>query len=51
MIWTDCDREGEYIGREIVEICMQSNRNITVKRARFSSVVQRFLSVSNKLER
>ncbi|KAF9976447.1 DNA topoisomerase [Actinomortierella ambigua] len=38
MIWTDCDREGEHIGAEIAEVCRQSNGNIIVTRARFSSV-------------
>ncbi|KAK9478247.1 DNA topoisomerase [Lipomyces japonicus] len=36
MIWTDCDREGEHIGMEIVKIAREGNRNIQVKRARFS---------------
>ncbi|KAI0313920.1 DNA topoisomerase [Amylostereum chailletii] len=39
MIWTDCDREGENIGAEIAKICRQANRNITVKRARFSAII------------
>nr|KAJ3421421.1 DNA topoisomerase 3-alpha [Polyrhizophydium stewartii] len=41
VIWTDCDREGENIGAEAVEICRQTNPNIVVKRARFSVVQQR----------
>ena len=39
MIWTDCDREGENIGAEIVEICRKVNRRIVVKRARFSAII------------
>ncbi|KAI0049973.1 prokaryotic type I DNA topoisomerase [Auriscalpium vulgare] len=39
MIWTDCDREGENIGAEIVSVCRQSKRNIVVKRARFSAII------------
>lgn len=39
MIWTDCDREGENIGAEIVHVCRKSNRNIQVKRARFSAII------------
>ncbi|CAG8705748.1 10050_t:CDS:10, partial [Acaulospora morrowiae] len=39
MIWTDCDREGENIGAEIVEICRESNPSIKVTRAKFSAVI------------
>jgi DNA topoisomerase-3 len=39
MIWTDCDREGEHIGLEIVNVCRKSRRNIVVKRARFSAII------------
>ncbi|EPQ56903.1 prokaryotic type I DNA topoisomerase [Gloeophyllum trabeum ATCC 11539] len=39
MIWTDCDREGENIGAEIARVCRSANRNITVKRARFSAII------------
>ncbi|RDB16720.1 DNA topoisomerase 3 [Hypsizygus marmoreus] len=39
MIWTDCDREGEHIGLEIVRVCRRAKRNITVKRARFSAII------------
>ncbi len=39
MIWTDCDREGENIGAEIVEVCRKVNRQIVVKRARFSAII------------
>ena len=39
MIWTDCDREGEHIGTEIVNVCRKTNRNIVVKRARFSAII------------
>lgn len=37
-IWTDCDREGEAIGYEAVEICRSIRRNIQVWRARFSAM-------------
>ncbi|VEU24098.1 DEKNAAC105323 [Brettanomyces naardenensis] len=39
MIWTDCDREGEYIGWEVVEQAKKRNPRITLEstyRARFS---------------
>lgn len=39
MIWTDCDREGEHIGTEIVSVCRRANRNLVVKRARFSAII------------
>ncbi|KAK9454863.1 DNA topoisomerase [Dipodascopsis uninucleata] len=38
MIWTDCDREGEHIGMEVVQVARESNRNIIIKRARFSNL-------------
>ncbi len=38
VIWTDCDREGEHIGSEIVEICQRVNRRLQVFRARYSAV-------------
>lgn len=40
-IWTDCDREGEHIGNEIVSIARSSNRNLRdqdIKRAIFNNV-------------
>ena len=39
MIWTDCDREGEHIGYEVVTVCRRANARITVKRARFSAII------------
>jgi DNA topoisomerase-3 len=39
MIWTDCDREGEHIGTEIVSVCRKANQNLVVKRARFSAII------------
>ncbi|KAF4997853.1 hypothetical protein FDECE_11971, partial [Fusarium decemcellulare] len=38
VIWTDCDREGEHIGYEIVEAARKGKPGIQVKRARFSNV-------------
>ncbi|KAM4057053.1 DNA topoisomerase domain-containing protein [Hirsutella rhossiliensis] len=38
VIWTDCDREGEHIGQEIVDAARKGNAGIQVKRARFSNV-------------
>ncbi|CAG8656060.1 42832_t:CDS:10 [Gigaspora margarita] len=39
MIWTDCDREGENIGSEIVAVCRGANSRIKVSRARFSAII------------
>lgn len=39
MIWTDCDREGEHIGYEIVTACRSRNSRIVVLRARFSAII------------
>lgn len=38
VIWTDCDREGEAIGAEVVTECTQVKRNLDVYRARFSEI-------------
>lgn len=43
MIWTDCDREGENIGAEVAKICRKGNRNIRVKRARFSAIIPQYV--------
>ncbi|KAJ3190272.1 DNA topoisomerase [Gaertneriomyces sp. JEL0708] len=40
VIWTDCDREGENIGAEVVDVCIKANPSLQIKRARFS-VIQR----------
>jgi DNA topoisomerase-3 len=39
MIWTDCDREGEHIGSEIVAACKKAKPELKVKRARFSAII------------
>ncbi|KAF7992467.1 hypothetical protein HCN44_001805 [Aphidius gifuensis] len=38
IIWTDCDREGENIGFEIINVCQAVKRNIKVYRAKFSEI-------------
>lgn len=43
MVWTDCDREGEYIGYEIVKTASVSNPRLTVDsvwRAQFSHLAR-----------
>lgn len=37
-IWTDCDREGEHIGSEVVGEARRSNNRLEVKRASFSNI-------------
>ncbi|KAG9045134.1 DNA topoisomerase [Tulasnella sp. UAMH 9824] len=39
VIWTDCDREGENIGSEVMTVCRSTNRQIRVRRARFSAII------------
>ncbi|KAL4241091.1 DNA topoisomerase 3-alpha [Mactra antiquata] len=38
IIWTDCDREGENIGFEIIQVCKAVKPNIQVYRAKFSEI-------------
>lgn len=38
IIWTDCDREGENIAFEIIDVCRGIKRNIPVYRAVFSEI-------------
>ena len=38
MIWTDCDREGENIGFEVISVCRSANPRINIFRAHFSEV-------------
>ena len=38
VLWLDCDREGENIAFEVVQICKQSNPKLQILRAHFSSL-------------
>lgn len=38
IIWTDCDREGENIGYEIIDVCRAIKPNLQVYRAVFSEI-------------
>ncbi|CAH2106244.1 unnamed protein product [Euphydryas editha] len=38
IIWTDCDREGENIGFEIIEVCKAVKSSIKIFRAKFSEI-------------
>lgn len=40
IIWTDCDREGENIGFEIMQVCQAVNPSIRIYRAKFSEITQ-----------
>ncbi|KAL6262200.1 hypothetical protein P5V15_007297 [Pogonomyrmex californicus] len=40
IIWTDCDREGENIGFEIIEVCKAVKSNIRIYRAKFSEITK-----------
>eukprot|EP00485_Elphidium_margaritaceum_P002929 CAMPEP_0202705756 /NCGR_PEP_ID=MMETSP1385-20130828/18269_1 /ASSEMBLY_ACC=CAM_ASM_000861 /TAXON_ID=933848 /ORGANISM="Elphidium margaritaceum" /LENGTH=132 /DNA_ID=CAMNT_0049364061 /DNA_START=127 /DNA_END=521 /DNA_ORIENTATION=- len=39
VLWLDCDREGENIAFEVIQVCREANPRLTLKRARFSSLV------------
>lgn len=43
MIWTDCDREGEFIGSMVAQVCRRAKPNIVVKRARFSAIIPAYV--------
>jgi DNA topoisomerase-3 len=55
ILWLDCDREGEAIADEVVQVCIQSNPRLTdyIYRARFSTVmdgeIRRALSTLGRL--
>ncbi|BFZ03791.1 hypothetical protein BsWGS_06828 [Bradybaena similaris] len=44
IIWTDCDREGENIGFEIIQVCQAVKPNIKVYRAKFSEITPQAVS-------
>uniref|UniRef100_M1BH01 DNA topoisomerase n=1 Tax=Solanum tuberosum TaxID=4113 RepID=M1BH01_SOLTU len=41
VLWLDCDREGENIAFEVLDVCRQANHNLNVWRARFSALIDR----------
>ncbi|KAJ0336259.1 hypothetical protein COL922a_008164 [Colletotrichum nupharicola] len=50
VIWTDCDREGEHIGKEIVHAARKGKPDIQVKRATFSNIERaHILSAARRL--
>ncbi|KAE8578852.1 hypothetical protein XENTR_v10023799 [Xenopus tropicalis] len=46
IIWTDCDREGENIGFEIIHVCKSVKPNLQVFRARFSEITPRSIRMA-----
>ena len=40
MIWTDCDREGEAIGFDVMDI-VDKNKSLDVYRAKFSALTKK----------
>ncbi|EAS00239.2 DNA topoisomerase (macronuclear) [Tetrahymena thermophila SB210] len=47
ILWLDCDREGEAIAYEVIDICREINKNLLIKRAWFSSLDR--LNVTNAI--
>ncbi|CAM9767021.1 unnamed protein product, partial [Chrysoparadoxa australica] len=41
VLWLDCDREGENIAFEVIEVCKRVNPRLKVFRARFSALIPR----------
>ncbi|XP_057419211.1 DNA topoisomerase 3-alpha isoform X2 [Lotus japonicus] len=52
VLWLDCDREGENIAFEVVDVCRPVNPRLTIKRARFSALIERDIheAVQNLVE-
>ncbi|XP_070251554.1 DNA topoisomerase 3-alpha isoform X2 [Myotis yumanensis] len=46
VIWTDCDREGENIGFEIIHVCKAVKPSLQVLRARFSEITPRAVTMA-----
>ncbi|KAG8433264.1 hypothetical protein GDO86_017521, partial [Hymenochirus boettgeri] len=46
IIWTDCDREGENIGFEVIQVCKTVKPNLQVFRARFSEITPRSIQMA-----
>ena len=52
IIWTDCDREGENIGFEVISVCRAVKPNLQVYRAKFSEITYQSVvrAVQNLIE-
>ncbi|XP_063286717.1 DNA topoisomerase 3-alpha [Pelobates fuscus] len=46
IIWTDCDREGENIGFEVIDVCKAVKSSLQVFRARFSEITPRSIRMA-----
>ena len=46
IIWTDCDREGENIGYQIIDVCQAVNRNLRIFRAQFSEITRQSIEAA-----
>lgn len=44
ILWLDCDREGEAIAFDVLEICRRQNPNLDIKRAQFSALTRQDLT-------
>lgn len=42
VLWLDCDREGENIAYEVIEVCTGANNHLYIWRARFSALIDRY---------
>ena len=49
VLWLDCDREGENIAFEVIQVCTEVNPRLVIKRARFSALIPQdiFRAVNN----
>ncbi|KAK4336755.1 hypothetical protein RND71_043770 [Anisodus tanguticus] len=52
IIWTDCDREGENIGFEIIKVCSKINPRLKILRAKFSQITEQAVNnaINNLVE-
>ncbi|KAB1210515.1 DNA topoisomerase 3-alpha [Morella rubra] len=52
VLWLDCDREGENIAFEVIEVCTAVNPHLTIRRAHFSALIDRDIheAVQNLVE-
>ncbi|PKA51264.1 DNA topoisomerase III [Apostasia shenzhenica] len=46
ILWLDCDREGENIAFEVVEVCTGVNSHLNIWRAHFSALIDREIHAS-----
>jgi DNA topoisomerase III len=42
VLWLDCDREGENIAYEVIDVCTRANSHLNIWRARFSALIDRY---------